>query len=100
MEPILPDYDWIYDFSIRRRKQDLEGKLVGFRFDINSPVGDDAKVVDNPRITTVARYLTKYINEYRCIPIVFCHQGRKGQKDCTSTAKHSELLNAKTPCII
>jgi phosphoglycerate kinase len=96
MEPILPDYEWIEEFSMRKRKTELDGKLCGVRLDINSPV-ENGKVVDNPRITEAARLITKYIKEYKMIPVIFCHQGRKNAPDLTSTAKHAELLNAKTP---
>lgn len=99
MEPLLPDYDWIENFSIRSRKTELEGKLCGLRVDINSPV-ENGKVVDNPRINTVARLITKYITEYKMIPVIFCHQGRSGNSDLASTVNHSELLNAQTPSSI
>ena len=71
VEPILPNYSWINEFSIRKRATELEGKLIGFRFDINSPVDEQGKVLDNPRISTAATHITRYVKDYRCIPILF-----------------------------
>ena len=96
MEPILPNYEWIKDLSMRKLKTELDDKLCGLRIDINSPV-EGRKVVDNPRISKAARTITKYIDEYRMIPIIFAHQGRIDKDDLTSTIEHAQLINAKTP---
>ena len=68
----------------------FEGKTVGVRVDINSPI-INKKVVLNERIIAHAKTIEELSNKGAKV-IILAHQGRKGRDDCVSLEVHAKLL--------
>lgn len=70
---------------------EFEGKTVGTRVDINSPI-INKKVAPNERIVASAKTL-KELSERGAKVVAMAHQGRAGTADCVSLKEHAKLLS-------
>ncbi len=71
----------------------LQGKTVGIRVDINSPI-INGKVELNERIVEHSKTI-KELAEAGAKVIVLAHQGRKGKDDCISLQEHAKLISGQ-----
>lgn len=69
---------------------EFEGKIVGVRVDINSPV-KNGSVMMNQRIKESVKTL-KELQQKGARIVVLAHQGRKGEDDCISLSNHIKEL--------
>ena len=72
---------------------DVSGKKVLLRVDLNSPV-IGRKIVDSPRLSEAAESI-KALQRVNASVIVLAHQGRKGKEDCLPLRQHAQLLRKK-----
>ncbi|MCS7123764.1 MAG: phosphoglycerate kinase [Candidatus Aenigmarchaeota archaeon] len=71
---------------------DVENKVVLVRVDINSPVDESGKVIDNERIREHSKTIRELSNRGAKV-VILAHQGRKGDKDFISLEQHAILLS-------
>ncbi|WP_290818860.1 phosphoglycerate kinase [Halovivax sp.] len=69
---------------------DAQGRVVGVRVDINSPVDDDA-LLDDARLRAHVDTLSELLERDARL-VVLAHQGRPGSDDFTSLEPHAERL--------
>ncbi len=69
---------------------ELKGKKVLVRVDLNSPV-EGGQIVINPRFYGHAETVRQLSRAGACL-VLISHQGRKGDDDFTSMEKHAKLL--------
>ena len=70
---------------------DFNGKIVGVRVDINSPI-INGNITLNERIIAHSETI-KELSEKGAKVIILAHQGRKGKPDFISLKEHSKLLS-------
>jgi phosphoglycerate kinase len=81
-------------FFISKKLGSLRGKAL-VRVDINSPV-KDGKVGNNLRLRSCAKSIETYVKN-GIIPIILCHQGRKGDDDyLESMEQHARIIESLT----
>ncbi|MGC9072069.1 MAG: phosphoglycerate kinase [Acidilobus sp.] len=71
---------------------DPKGAKVLLRVDVNSPVNDEGKVIDDSRIRAHAPTVRELVERGNAV-VVMSHQGRPGDKDFISLDQHAELLS-------
>ena len=83
--------DIMETFTIDDLPDDLTGKTIFVRADIDSPY-EAGKIVDNDRLIDQAPMLKKLSKRGARI-VVAGHQSRPGKPDCTTTKQHAKLLS-------
>ncbi len=76
------------------KNENLKGKSVLLRIDINSPVVNK-KILDNPRFEASSETIRYLIKKGAKIAII-AHQGRKGDKDFLPLKQHAKILSKYT----
>lgn len=74
-------------------EQDLEGKKVAVRIDVNSPVVA-GEIQDNPRFHQHKETISSLLKKNASV-VLLAHQGRPGKPDHTTLKKHAELLSKR-----
>lgn len=73
------------------RDFNFKGKRVLVRCDFNSPLGPNGEPLEFMRIRVYKPTFAALKDAAKVV--VISHQGRKGQPDCVSLAKHAEILS-------
>ena len=72
-------------------KEDLHGKKILLRVDINCPISKDGKILDDSRIR-IHSGTVKRLLENGAAVVILAHQGRPGMDDFTDLSEHAKLL--------
>lgn len=76
------------------RQKNLKGKIILLRADINSNFVN-GKILMSERIKQAASTI-QWLKKKKARVVVIAHQGRSGEKDCTSLERHAKLLSVFT----
>nr|WP_198002075.1 phosphoglycerate kinase [Caldivirga maquilingensis] len=71
---------------------DIRSKKVLLRIDINSPVDENGKIIDDSRIKAHVETIKELIDKDNSV-VLMSHQGRPGDKDFISLEEHSKLIS-------
>ncbi|BDB97423.1 phosphoglycerate kinase [Saccharolobus caldissimus] len=71
---------------------DLHSKKVLLRVDINSPVSENGKILDDSRIKAHVVTIKELLNNGNSV-VLISHQGRPGDKDFISLEEHAKILS-------
>lgn len=71
---------------------DLHSKKVLLRVDINSPVSENGKILDDSRIRAHILTIKELLNNGNSV-VLISHQGRPGDKDFISLEEHAKILS-------
>lgn len=71
---------------------DLHSKKVLLRVDINSPVSENGKILDDSRIKAHIVTIKELLNNGNSV-VIISHQGRPGDKDFISLEEHAKILS-------
>lgn len=71
---------------------DLHSKKVLLRVDINSPVNENGKILDDSRIKAHVVTIKELLNNGNSV-VLISHQGRPGDKDFISLEEHAKILS-------
>lgn len=71
----------------------LKGLTYGIRADLNSPLDEKSKIIDESRIAA-AMDTIDFFSDYGPV-VVLAHQGRTGKKDCIPLEQHAEIMRSE-----
>ena len=77
--------------SLNLNKENLSGKKILLRVDLNSDVFN-GKVVESDRIKAHSKTVSWFLKRKAKV-VILAHQGTKGKKDFISLKQHSRILN-------
>jgi len=72
--------------------ENLNGKKVLLRVDINCPIGKDKNILDDYRIRIHSETVKRLLESGAAVAIL-AHQGRPGMDDFTDLSKHAEIMS-------
>lgn len=71
---------------------EVKGKTVLVRIDINSSIGEDGKIQNNPRFAA-SGVTIKELSKKGAKVVLLAHQGRPGDEEFRSLKEHAEILS-------
>ncbi|MEM3802459.1 MAG: phosphoglycerate kinase, partial [Saccharolobus sp.] len=71
---------------------DINSKRILLRIDINSPVDENGKIIDDSRIRAHIVTIKELIKNNNSV-VLISHQGRPGDKDFISLEEHAKILS-------
>ena len=71
---------------------DINSKKILLRIDINSPVDENGKIIDDSRIRAHIVTIKELIKNNNSV-VLISHQGRPGDKDFISLEEHAKILS-------
>ncbi|MEM0061338.1 MAG: phosphoglycerate kinase, partial [Fervidicoccaceae archaeon] len=74
------------------KDQDVSGKKVLLRVDINCPISRDGKILDDYRIRIHSSTVRRLIEENAAV-VILAHQGRPGMDDFIDLSQHSTIMS-------
>ncbi|MDP3742689.1 MAG: phosphoglycerate kinase [Candidatus Micrarchaeota archaeon] len=74
---------------------EVKGKTVLVRIDINSGIGEDGKIINNPRFVASGVTIKELASKGAKV-VLLAHQGRPGDDEFRSLKEHAEFLSQET----